>query len=213
MHNRIRKNSLAPVTATTEKPPQPSRPELNGISGRASGHAVIALPPNRDQLSADLRSINNQFFLMLCELHQGILVNLLHVPTRILVAAENLVRPMDAEDWSRLWSETLVLYVEALTDGRKQILAATRLHGLAEQGRSASGAINSIEDALPSILQAVSQPSKNHSNLASTAAKLSSPARTLDKILTDLLVTVEHAIERAKTHDIANRPGSLHRNP
>lgn len=207
MPKSITMNPLAPSVTNTEVLLQAGQPELNEVSNQPAGCAVIELPPNRDQLAADLRAINRQSFVMICNLHQGLLVNLINVPSRMLVAAENLVRPKGITNWSNLWSEVLVSCAEALTDSREQILVATRSHGLSEQGQIASEAIKSIENMLPSFLQAVAQRPESHLNLASAATKLTSAARTLDKIFAELLVTVEHAIQRAGGHNASNQPG------
>lgn len=213
MPKSITVNPRAPSVAVTEMPRRTEQPGLSEVSDQSADCAVIELPPNRDELAANLRAINRQSFLMICELHRGLLVNLVNVPRRILVASENLVRPKDIADCSNLWSEAMVLYSEALTDSREQILAATRSHGLAELGQTASDEIKSIENLVPFFLRAVAQTSEGHRELASTATKLSSAARTLDKILTDLLVTVEHAIQRASGHNATDRPGSPKQTP
>ena len=203
-------NPLAPFVAMTEMPFRTGQPELGDVSDQPAGHTVIELPPNRDQLAADLKAINRQSLLMICELHRGLLINLVNVPSRMLTAAENLVRQKDIADWTNLWSEAMVLYAEALTNSREQILAATRSHGLGEQGQTASDAIDSIEKTLPFFLRAVAQAPEVHFDLANIATNLSSAARTLDIILTDLLVTVEYAIQRAGGRDVPNQPGSPH---
>ena len=213
MHNTNTTNSYAAVAATAEKPPRASQADLNGVPVHTDGCTVIALPPNRDKLAADLRSINRQCFLMSCELHRGLLVNLLDVPNKTLVAAQKLIRPKEAADWSRLWCKTLILCVQALTDGREQILAATRLHGLKEHGQNAADAINSIETALPSFLRAVAQTPEDRGELPIAAKQMATAARMLDEILAGLLETVELSIERAKACGISNQSGSQPRNP
>ncbi|MCK5274032.1 MAG: hypothetical protein KAR37_05245 [Alphaproteobacteria bacterium] len=211
MQNPTPNNSIAPVGATAEKSPQASQSDLNGVPARTNGGDVLALPPNRDKFVADLRVINSQFFLMICDVHRGMLINLSDVPRRLLAAAENLMRHPDVTDWSKMWSEALVLYMETLTDSRKQILTATRLHGVAEIGLNAADAINSIEKTLPSFLRAVAQTSEDQRGLASTAKELSAAARILDKILTGLLETVEISIERARANGVSDQSGSRRR--
>lgn len=168
---------------------------------RADVGKLLALPPGRARIHADIRAINRQCFLMVCDMHRGILSSLGLVPGKLIIAAENLLKPQDAATRPELWSETLVHYAKALTDARGQVVAAAKLHGVADAGRRAAVAIDSIEKALPVYLAAAKSRHSQQDALATSASQLSEASMTLTVVLTELLETVESAIERAKSLD------------
>ena len=207
MHNPTILQFMATAPETAQQESQASQSDFRNCRRPDIGGDVLALPPGRDMLAADLRAINRQFFLMMCEMHRGILAHLSSIPRNLLMAAEKLVKPEDMEGWFESWSTTLALYLEALTDGRQQVLAASRLHGTGANGLETAAAINAVEKAVPTFLRAVAEIPMDRRALTGAAEILCDAARELDKILTALLDLVELSIERAKANGGPNRAG------
>lgn len=207
MHNPTILQFTATVPDTAQQEPQASQSAAENWRRPDTGCDFLALPPDRDKLAADLRVINRQFFLMMCEMQRGMLAHLSSIPRKLLMTAEKLVKPEDMEGWSESWSMTLTLYLEALTDGRQQVLAASRLHGAGANGLETAAAINAVEKAVATFLQAVTELPTDRGALAGAAEILCDAARELDKILTALLEAVELSIERAKANGGPSRAG------
>jgi len=213
MHNPTILQFMATDPETALQEPQASQSDSKNWRRLDTGGDVLTLPPDRDKLAADLRMINRQFFLMMCEMQRGMLVHLSSIPRKLLMTAERLVKPEDMESCSESWSKTLALYLEALTDGRQQVLAASRLHGAGANGLETAAAINAVEKAVPTFLQAMTEFPTDRGALTSAAKTLCDAARELDKILTGLLEAVELSIERAKANGGPNRASVTPRSP
>ena len=167
---------------------------------------VLELPPGRDGVTADIRTINRQCFLMLCNTHRGLLSSLVHVPSKLVLAARNLIQMgANEQEWA-LWAKTLSHYTESLTDARSQIAAAAKLHGLADKGREALKDIEAIATVLPLFLQAASHPSSGQEDIRKSAERLGNSSMALTQSLSQLLRAVEAATERAKHLDRSEMP-------
>lgn len=167
---------------------------------------VLELPPGRDGVTADIRTINRQCFLMLCDTHRGLLSSLVHVPSKLVLAARNLIQMGANEQGWALWAKTLSHYTECLTDARSQIGAAAKLHGLADKGREALKDIEIIETVLPLFLEAASHPSSGQEDIRKSAERLGNSSMALTESLSELLRAVESATERAKHLDRSEMP-------
>ena len=167
---------------------------------------ILELPPGRDGVTADIRTINRQCFLMLCDTHRGLLSSLVHVPRKLVLAARNLIQTGADEQGRTLWIKTLSHYTECLTDARIQIGAAAKLHGLADRGRETLKDIETIETVLPLFLQAVSHPSSGQDDIRKLAERLGNSSMALTESLSQLLRAVEVATERAKHLDRSEMP-------
>lgn len=212
MHNDTILQIAPTAVATTEQEPQASDPVFKDKRHPNAGGGVLAFPPSGRRVAADLKLINQQFFLMICDVQRGMLAQLSDIPRKLLAAAEKLVTPRDTEGATELWSRTLVLYVEALTDGRRQILATNKLHGGGASGWDPAAAIAEIEKAAPVFLRAVTDKPTDREALAGAAKALGDASRVLDQIFTGLLDNIERSIERAKSDGVRNQTGLGSRN-
>lgn len=162
---------------------------------------VLPLPAGRHSLFTDLRSINNQCFQMVSDMHRAILTKLLIVPRKLVHTAQNVLKSGNAQCDPELWSETLSLYLQTLSDAKEQIAAAGKLHGAAQEARIAIESVASLEATLPDFLSSARDPLGSGGRLLASARKLGEAAGALDTALAEILCAVERTAARARSLD------------
>lgn len=202
-----KKRPLAPsVTPMELDLCEPARHSFDSAPRRPQESEVLTLPPERDGVTANIRTINRQCFLMLCDTHRGLLSKLLPVPTKLVQAARSIITTGATGSRADLWTATLTYYVGCLLDARSQIAAAAKLHGLAGSGGEALKAITILEASMPRFLRAASSPASNQEALQESAERLGKSSMALTESLSELLRAVESATERARNLDHPETP-------
>jgi len=177
----------------------------------AESSKILALPPGRAEIQSNIRTINMKCFLMLCDMHRGMLARLIPAPSGLLVAARNVLQspcdPGNPGD-AAIWADALAAYARSFSASRQQVLAAARLQGAMDLGRKAAGAIDEITNILPAFLAEATVPKAGLDALLASAKRLGDAAMKLEAALIQLLDMVELAAARARQ---ADDPGPVSR--
>lgn len=167
-----------------------------GAATRTMSGFVYELPPGRDDITADIRTINHRSFRMLCDMNRGLLASLAPVPEKLVLAARHLIELSDSGDRSGLWLDTFTYYVESLTNARVQLRTMARLHGLHETGHRIVEAIEVLENITPAFAEVTPGGARVNDKMKTAVEQLATASVTIAGSLADLLCAVECALDR-----------------